>query len=42
VLGVSGVREVYRMREILAAEVGEIVSEATYRELSCSLKRRGL
>ncbi len=41
VLVVSGVRE-DGMREILALEVGEIVSEATYRELFWSLKRRGL
>jgi transposase-like protein len=41
VLVVSGARE-DGMREILAVEVGEIVSEATYRELFRSLKRRGL
>ena len=41
VLVVSGVRE-NGIREILAVEVGEIVSEATYRELFRSLKRRGL
>ena len=40
VLVVSGARE-DGMREILAVEVGEIVSEATYRELFRSLKRRG-
>ena len=41
VLVVSCVRE-DGMREILAVEVGEIVSEATYRALFRSVKRRGL
>jgi putative transposase len=42
VLVVSGVRQTDGMREILAVEVADTESEATYQELFRSLKRRGL
>ena len=42
VLVVSGVRRTDGMREVLAVEVADTESEATYQELFCSLKRRGL
>src|ERR671912_1888781 len=42
VLVVSGVREPDGMREILAVEVADTESEATYQELFRSLKSRGL
>jgi putative transposase len=42
VLVVSGVRRTDGMREVLAVEVADTESEATYQELFRSLKRRGL
>ncbi|HEX5912288.1 MAG TPA: IS256 family transposase, partial [Rubrobacter sp.] len=42
VLVVSGVRQTDGMREILAVEVADTESEATYQELFRSLKSRGL
>ncbi len=42
VLVVSAVRDEVGMREILAVEVSDTESEATYQELFRSLKRRGL
>ena len=42
VLVVSGVREPDGLREILAVEVADTESEATYHELFRSLKSRGL
>lgn len=42
VLVVSGVRQTDGLREILAVEIADTESEATYQELFRSLKRRGL
>jgi putative transposase len=42
VLVVSGVRRTDGMREVLAVEVADTESEATYQQLFRSLKRRGL